>query len=289
MTDPQTTTTTRDEAVLRYYADTFCELGSHHECCGKLNKDECSGCLARSALASAPAPASGGVDAVKAALDADNGIAAFERWAQPAGYLMHLYEGPNSERRYLYASTDNAWLAWCASRASLSPAATPGSEAGGEHDARLSEHPAFQAPAGMPGVEEIARVIFSGKLMQPANGPWRDDVMTVGQKFCLYAARDVLSLFAPILAEKERATVKRIAQVASEVSAQAGVGASETAGLIVSVLAANPEQTERFMAEGSELFIDGTIRPENGCLTHMAMNGQVVSPTRLRMMKGQSQ
>ena len=56
MRTPQTTHT-RDEAVLRYYADTFCELGAHHECCGKLNKDECSGCLARSVLASAPAPA----------------------------------------------------------------------------------------------------------------------------------------------------------------------------------------------------------------------------------------
>lgn len=66
MTDPTPQTTpTRDEAVLRYYADTFCELGAHHECCGKLNKDECSGCLARSVLASAPAPASGGVDAVR--------------------------------------------------------------------------------------------------------------------------------------------------------------------------------------------------------------------------------
>lgn len=130
------------------------------------------------------------------------------------------------------------------------------------------------APAEMPSVEEIAELLVSAhaSLATPQN-----------------TARAVLALFAPILAETERATVKRIAQVASEVAAQAGVGASETAGLIVSVLAANPEQTERFMAEGSELFIDGTIRPENGCLTHMAMNGQVVSPTRLRMMKGQSQ
>lgn len=162
-----------------------------------------------------------------------------------------------------------------------------------EHDAGLSEHPAFRVTAEMPGVEEIHAAFVEAQRQYRAErdaalakqGYWPDrspaplDVL----------AKVAQALFAPILAETERATVKRIAQVASEVAAQAGVGASETAGLIVSVLAANPEQTERFMAEGSELFIDGTIRPENGCLTHMAMNGQVVSPTRLRMMKGQSQ
>lgn len=142
------------------------------------------------------------------------------------------------------------------------------------------------APAEMPGAYRIADE-FERELFAWRNLPSRDGAAL---RACAYAlAQKAETLFAPILAETERATVKRIAQVASEVAAQAGVGASETAGLIVSVLAANPEQTERFMAEGSELFIDGTIRPENGCLTHMAMNGQVVSPTRLRMMKGQSQ
>lgn len=42
------------DAVLRYYADTFCELDPHHESCGKLSKDECSGCLARSTLSQPP-------------------------------------------------------------------------------------------------------------------------------------------------------------------------------------------------------------------------------------------
>lgn len=135
--------------------------------------------------------------------------------------------------------------------------------------------------------EAIARAIYERRNGHGCK-PW--SLLTKAHKEpYLGDAEAAQALFVPILAETERATVKRIAQVASEVAAQAGVGASETAGLIVSVLAANPEQTERFMAEGSELFIDGTIRPENGCLTHMAMNGQVVSPTRLRMMKGQSQ
>ncbi len=148
------------------------------------------------------------------------------------------------------------------------------------------------ATAVMPGVEEIgqALAIFFANNRQPCmSGDPRDRLSPLRRRDLDDATSAILALFAPILAETERATVKRIAQVASEVAAQAGVGASETAGLIVSVLAANPEQTERFMAEGSELFIDGTIRPENGCLTHMAMNGQVVSPTRLRMMKSQSQ
>jgi len=36
--------------VLRYYGHQFCELGESHECCGRLSKDECSGCFARQAL-----------------------------------------------------------------------------------------------------------------------------------------------------------------------------------------------------------------------------------------------
>lgn len=57
-----------------------------------------------------------------------------------------------------------------------------------EHDARLSEHPAFQAPAAMPG-EEIRRIIDEA-LCQP------DTVA--------FAVASLEALFAPILAEKER-------------------------------------------------------------------------------------
>lgn len=38
-------------AALRRYADQFCELGPYTEACGKLEWDQCSGCLARAALA----------------------------------------------------------------------------------------------------------------------------------------------------------------------------------------------------------------------------------------------
>jgi hypothetical protein len=36
--------------ALRYYGHQFCELGESHECCGRLSKDECSGCFARQTL-----------------------------------------------------------------------------------------------------------------------------------------------------------------------------------------------------------------------------------------------
>lgn len=38
------------EGHLSYYAETFCELGTSHECCGRLTDDDCSGCRARTAL-----------------------------------------------------------------------------------------------------------------------------------------------------------------------------------------------------------------------------------------------
>lgn len=68
-----------------------------------------------------------------------------------------------------------------------------------EHDARLSEHPAFRAPAEMPGVEDIARVLFEfATCTDIAKGPAAVDA-NAGS-----FARAILALFAPILAEKER-------------------------------------------------------------------------------------
>lgn len=36
--------------LLEWYAEQFCELGTSHECCGRLSSDDCSGCKARQAL-----------------------------------------------------------------------------------------------------------------------------------------------------------------------------------------------------------------------------------------------
>lgn len=83
--------------------------------------------------------------------------------------------------------------------------------------------------------------------------------------------------------------VAKIAQVSATVGFQANEPAMEMAGQIVSVLAANPEHIDRFMAEGSELFLDGTLNHENGSLTYRAVNGSILSPSILREKKGQQQ
>lgn len=87
----------------------------------------------------------------------------------------------------------------------------------------------------------------------------------------------------------ERAAIEKIAQIASAVGFQAGEPALEAAGQIVSVLAANPEQIDRFMREGSELFIDGTFNPENGSLTYRSIGGDILHPSVLRQQKGRQQ
>lgn len=83
--------------------------------------------------------------------------------------------------------------------------------------------------------------------------------------------------------------IAKIAQVAAAVGFQAGVPALDIAGQMVSILAANPEHIDRFMVEGTELFLDGTFDYENGSLTYRAMNGAILSPSVLREKKGQQQ
>lgn len=83
--------------------------------------------------------------------------------------------------------------------------------------------------------------------------------------------------------------IKRIADVASAVGWQAGEPALEAAGHIVSVLAIHPEHVDRFLAEGAELFIDGTFKPENGSLTYRSIGGDILSPTVLRKTQGSAQ
>ncbi|MDQ0996925.1 hypothetical protein QFZ34_002107 [Phyllobacterium ifriqiyense] len=85
------------------------------------------------------------------------------------------------------------------------------------------------------------------------------------------------------------AIITKIAQIATAVGWQANEPAMELAGQIVSVLAANPEQIDRFMAEGTELFLDGTLNCENGSLTYRAISGSILSPSDLRTSKGSQQ
>jgi hypothetical protein len=83
--------------------------------------------------------------------------------------------------------------------------------------------------------------------------------------------------------------IKRVAEVADAVAWQAGVGAMEIAGQIISVLHVNPEHIDRFMEEGTALFLDGTLLAENGSLSYMALGGKVHSPSELRERRGRAQ
>lgn len=81
------------------------------------------------------------------------------------------------------------------------------------------------------------------------------------------------------------AVIKHIGEVAVAVGWQAGVGASETAGMIISCLLARPELIDRFLEEGSGLLVSGDIGPDHGCLTFHRKDGQVTTPEELRMAR----
>lgn len=77
--------------------------------------------------------------------------------------------------------------------------------------------------------------------------------------------------------------IRRIGEVAEQVGEQAGVGAMEIAGMIVSVLYQRPELAGQFMREGVEMLISGSILPENGRLSfHRRTDGKVTTPQQLR-------
>lgn len=86
-----------------------------------------------------------------------------------------------------------------------------------------------------------------------------------------------------------REFVTKVAEVSAAIGWQSGTGAMEMAGQIISCLYANPDAIDRFMAEGTELLLDGTLAPENGALTYHAVDGNIYSPSDLRARKGKQQ
>lgn len=75
--------------------------------------------------------------------------------------------------------------------------------------------------------------------------------------------------------------IARLAFVAREIGWQAGVGARETAGAIVSYLAISPDEIEPFVTgDLSPLDFKGDWM-RGGCLTWQAANGKVVAPSDL--------
>lgn len=96
---------------------------------------------------------------------------------------------------------------------------------------------------------------------------------------------DVKDTIMDELCDPGRNLIQWIAEVAEAIGWQAGVGASETAGMIVSCLAARPELVHRFLKDGSGLLVDGEIGPDHGCLTFHRMDGKVTTPKELRMAR----
>lgn len=76
--------------------------------------------------------------------------------------------------------------------------------------------------------------------------------------------------------------IRYIAAVAHAVGQQAGVGAMETAGSIVSYLAEHPERIEAFMANGSVMDWPARWHVE-GCLTWHGADGKIHGPDDVRL------
>lgn len=68
-----------------------------------------------------------------------------------------------------------------------------------------------------------------------------------------------------------------LANIAQTVGWQAGEAGCDIAGGIVSWLAAHPDQIDTFLTHGGEMFIDRTIKPEEGLLTWRAANGELMN------------
>lgn len=79
--------------------------------------------------------------------------------------------------------------------------------------------------------------------------------------------------------------INRIAEAAIAIGWQAGVGAMETAGSIVSYLANNPGQIEDFMA-GRTSPVDWPAGWHvHGCLTWHGQDGKIYSPEFVRRQR----
>jgi hypothetical protein len=81
--------------------------------------------------------------------------------------------------------------------------------------------------------------------------------------------------------------LRRIAECSHAMSVQSGEPAVDMAGHTLSFLAAHPEHIERYMAEGNELWLDGTITFHGGCLSYRANDGQIRMPQEIRSIQEQ--
>lgn len=84
--------------------------------------------------------------------------------------------------------------------------------------------------------------------------------------------------------EQMREAIVHIAEAADAIAYQAGIGGTETAGMIISYLANNPDKINVFLKEG---WIDAVGHDDpwsSGCLTwHRKGDGKIVSPQERRI------
>lgn len=82
--------------------------------------------------------------------------------------------------------------------------------------------------------------------------------------------------------------IKKVADYSDATAACAGIGACELAGMVVSVLSVHPELIPAFLDDPSKTVFDNldTFQWQNGSLSWLAKNGDVVSPAELRAHLG---
>ncbi|WP_171182163.1 hypothetical protein [Ruegeria sp. HKCCD8929] len=87
---------------------------------------------------------------------------------------------------------------------------------------------------------------------------------------------------------KPEEVFKTIADYSSATATCAGVGACELAGMVVSVLSVHPELIPDFLDDPSGTVLDNldTFQWENGALSWLTQNGDIVTPAELRAHVG---
>jgi hypothetical protein len=88
-----------------------------------------------------------------------------------------------------------------------------------------------------------------------------------------------------------RTVIEFIAGQAAQTGALANVGGMETAGSIISTLAANPELIDEYMNAPAATFVSKHLvfRPENGALSwHRKDTNEVITPAEARCLLGKA-
>jgi hypothetical protein len=129
-----------------------------------------------------------------------------------------------------------------------------------------------------PTGEEVTDAWIAGFLHAIGREPWED--------MHDYAAVCGLEYAKVRVTLTGQLAIDRIAAVSAAVGRQSGVPALEIAGMVVSFLHANPEHVARFLVEGSELFVDGTIDPKAGSLSYRSQSDEILTPSDLRARTG---